>query len=383
MLRDLTVEGFKRFLDAVDLSFAPLTILAGVNGGGKSSALQPLLLVHQELIERGPTCASLALNGPLLTLGTAREVMNRRFEKRAIAFRMKFDDDSIAWRCWDGGDRGSQSLTLVETTYETGGRPLARSKKAIFPPAFRKGSGEQIVRALENLRYVPADRLGPASTYPLLDGPKHRTLGPRADRAVGALRADERPVDVALRHPKLAKDERLMRQVETWLGELFPEIVLEVLPVRGNDLATLRIRTSPTGDFDVPHNAGFGISYVLPVIVALIGAHPGEIVVLENPEAHLHPHAQAVLGRICARVASAGVQVIVETHCDHLLNGIRVAARHGQIQRDKVVIHFFGPPSAGGRPSVHLVKLGPGERYTPRPEWFFDETERQLQELVG
>lgn len=381
MFRELTIGGFKCFRDPVDLSLAPLTILAGVNGGGKSSALQPLLLVHQELIERGPTATSLALNGPLLALGTAREVLNRRSEKRAIALRLGLEDGPIAWRFGDGGDRGSQNVPLLETTYESASRP--RAKKALFPAAFLKGRGEQVVRALADLRYVPADRFGPASTYPLLDRATYRTLGPRANRAVGALWADDRAVDVGLRHPKQANEKRLVRQVETWLGELFPEVVLEVLPVVGNELVTLRIRTSATGDFDAPHNVGFGVSYVLPVIVALIGAYPGEIVVLDNPEAHLHPHAQAALGRMCARVANAGVQVIVETHCDHLLNGIRVAAHRGDIHRDRVVIHFFGRPAADGRPQVQMVRLGPGGRYTMRPELFFDETERQLRELLA
>jgi predicted ATPase len=382
MFRDLTIGGFKCFRDPVNLSLAPLTILAGVNGGGKSSALQPLLLVHQELIERGPTATSLALNGPLLTLGTAREVLSRRSEKRAITLRLALEDSSIAWRFGDGDNRGSQSISLLETTYESASRTHARAKKALFPATFLKGRGEQVVRALMDLRYVPADRFGPANTYPLLDRATYRSLGPRAERAVGALWTDDRAVDVGLRHPKQATENRLMRQVETWLGELFPEVVLEVLPVVGNELVTLRIRTSSRGDFDAPHNVGFGVSYVLPVIVALIGAHPGEIVILDNPEAHLHPHAQAVLGRICARVASAGVQVIVETHCDHRLNGIRVAAHHGDIQRDSVVVHFFNRLAADGRPQVQEVRLGPGERYTVRPELFFDETERQLRELL-
>ncbi|WP_180834594.1 AAA family ATPase, partial [Vibrio parahaemolyticus] len=66
---------------------------------------------------------------------------------------------------------------------------------------------------------------------------------------------------------------------------------------------------------------------VLPIVLALLVTKPGGLVIIENPEAHLHPKGQSYLGRLIQRTAEAGVQVIIETHSDHLLNGIRVAAR--------------------------------------------------------
>ena len=90
-----------------------------------------------------------------------------------------------------------------------------------------------------------------------------------------------------------------------------------------------------------PQNVGFGISYILPVLVTLLTARSGNIIIIENPEAHLHPHGQAEIGKLIAEVVSRGVQVFVETHSDHVINGIRVAVKKGLVKPEDVNIAFF------------------------------------------
>lgn len=80
-------------------------------------------------------------------------------------------------------------------------------------------------------------------------------------------------------------------------------------------------------DYFTAQNVGFGISYVLPIVLALVKAKKGELIILENPEAHLHPRGQRKMGELIARAAQGGVQVIVETHSDHILNGIRFVCK--------------------------------------------------------
>ena len=75
-----------------------------------------------------------------------------------------------------------------------------------------------------------------------------------------------------------------------------------------------------------PTNMGFGVSYALPVITAGLLAPAGSLLVVENPEAHLHPAGQSRVGRFLAHLAASGVQVVAETHSDHVLNGVRLAA---------------------------------------------------------
>ena len=97
-------------------------------------------------------------------------------------------------------------------------------------------------------------------------------------------------------------------------------------------------------------NAGFGISYALPIVVAALRAAAGGLLLVENPEAHLHPAGQSRIGGFLARVAADGVQVFVETHSDHVLNGIRVAVADGSaaLLPEQAAIHFFRVEDDGG-----------------------------------
>src|SRR5690606_34572833 len=90
-----------------------------------------------------------------------------------------------------------------------------------------------------------------------------------------------------------------------------------------------------------PSNVGFGLTYSLPLVVACLIAKPGSVLLLENPEAHLHPQGQAALGELIVRAARDGVQILVETHSDHVLNGIRLAVKRQLISKDDVVVHYF------------------------------------------
>jgi predicted ATPase len=342
-----------------------------------------LLLLHQALFDREeiPRTSRLSLDGPLVSLGSMRDVVNRGASARAFRVGLSADALRVDWFLEE--DREDVRHAAIVKTRRRGPDGAKATRRRLFPQAL---DGAPLVSALRQLRYAPADRLGPANSYPLLPATRHRALGPRGERAVGALYLSdpEDPVLDGLRHPRLAEQPRLDRQVEAWLGNLFSEVVIDIQPIgppTTPNSVTLSLRTSPAGEFDRPANVGFGMTYVLPVLVALIGAKAGDIVVLENPEAHLHPRAQSEIARLCAKAARAGVQVLIETHSDHVLNATRVAVRLGVLPRENVAIHFFGPMTADGQPRWVSIGLGPGERYTTRPALFFDEIERQLGEL--
>nr|WP_275939108.1 DUF3696 domain-containing protein [Polyangium spumosum] len=145
---------------------------------------------------------------------------------------------------------------------------------------------------------------------------------------------------------------------------------------------TLGVRTNAELRFHRPSNVGFGITYVLPVIISLLMAEPGDIVMLENPEAHLHPRAQSRVARLCAKAAAAGVQVIVESHSDHVLNGVRVAVHGGEIAPDDVSVLFFAAPSKEPKASVEHIRVDRRGRLDGWPEGFFDEGDRLLDRLL-
>jgi len=124
---------------------------------------------------------------------------------------------------------------------------------------------------------------------------------------------------------------------------------------------------------------GFGFSYTLPIIVAALLLPADGILVVENPEAHLHPAGQSRLGRFLARVAGSGGQVVVETHSDHVINGIRLATVEDRsIEANQTIVHFFNEDVGGTPTQIEVTGRG---GFTAWPAGFFDQIERDLGEL--
>lgn len=142
-----------------------------------------------------------------------------------------------------------------------------------------------------------------------------------------------------------------------------------------------------------PQNVGFGLSDILPVLVTLLTAEDGCVLVIENPEAHLHPRGQAEIGKLIAETVSRGVQVFIETHSDHVINGIRVAVKKGVLKPSDVTIAFFERKEHGvvddeGKESheifttVRDIKIDENGSLSEYPEDFMDEWNNQLMRLM-
>jgi predicted ATPase len=124
---------------------------------------------------------------------------------------------------------------------------------------------------------------------------------------------------------------------------------------------------------------GFGVTYTLPVILAGLTAGKDGILIVENPEAHLHPAGQSQMGYFLASIASAGVQVMVETHSDHVLNGIRRAiGEHRILSEDQAIIHFFDVDGAPPK-SLRFTETGGIASW---PRGFFDQYQLDVAALT-
>ncbi|MEO5369691.1 MAG: DUF3696 domain-containing protein [Magnetococcus sp. DMHC-1] len=194
---------------------------------------------------------------------------------------------------------------------------------------------------------------------------------------------DQHVVDPFLRHP-LAGQLPLPKQVEAWMGEFVPGIALRV--ELSQTLGVLGLRYLQGGNMTEwvkPFNTGFGLSYCLPIVVAGLLGKPGSLLIIDSPEAHLHPAAQSAMGQFLARLAAHGIQIIIETHSDHIINGIRLAAiepKHPFQQKD-VLFHFLHRNTEGilKHQSIEITKSG---QLSDHPEFFFDQTEKDLQRIV-
>lgn len=370
MITALRIENFKCF-SHLRLSLGSLTVLTGYNGGGKSSSTQPLLLLAQALRSEGEP-RTFPLNGPLVRLGTAGDILPASGVASEVVLELEAEAESAEWHLM--ATAGDRSLTLdPSTATESPARESAANQA-------RRYTASDIARAVASLTYLSAVREGTSlDAFPSPDCMNDVGSDGRFAPYHYDLLADEE-VDERRRHPDQPASSFRM-QVDAWLGSVFPGAQATVQELRAVGLFNLQFRIG-IGPWLRPSNVGFGLSYAFPVVVALLSAKPGQLVLIDSPEAHLHPSAQSAMGGFIARCASAGVQVIVETHSDHLLNGVRLAVKNAILLSEQVAVHFFTGTKPSGAGVVAPIIDSEG-RMSEWPVGFFDQAERDLSRLAG
>ncbi|MFS0692711.1 DUF3696 domain-containing protein [Streptomyces nitrosporeus] len=363
MIGSLEIENFKCF-KAASFAMRPLTVLTGVNGGGKSTVLQSLLLARVAASSQGQ---AVALNGPMgLALGEARDVLHWAATKPEIGLGVSSPGRSQSWAC---------NLVLPEDEHALHLNPR-------WSPA---PSSLGISQPEPGFTYLCAERLGPRDTLSVSPEEPDRigvgvqgeftaqVLALRETRAVQTrrtVRSELRHRDVTSPLPRL--------QAEAWASDIIRPIRITAQMAVGIMASTVRFAEVVHGSEQVrPVNTGFGVSYALPLIVAGLLTEPGDFLLVENPEAHLHPAGQSGLGRFLARVAGSGVQVVVETHSDHVLNGARLAvAQERSLRSADMIAHYFGDE---GTTPIEINDRGELSHW---PTGFFDQIENDLGRLA-
>jgi predicted ATPase len=377
MLKSIRLHNFK---SAKDLSVrtSSLTVLAGLNGSGKSTALQALALIKQSL-GVDDTNLRLHLRGPLVQMGRCEDVFFENSNDDELAFEVITSNGNIRLSC--------QRQVGVDTM------PLNAKGELTLA---------QLSQNISHFQYIQADRLVPATQYEYASTPDQEAgwLGCRGEFTVDYLakhstdkvsqsRAfphDALGVSEAL-YKQVAPTEGLIDQVAGWLQQLSPGVLLRTLDLESADAVSLRfeytgVNLDSGSRARRPSNVGFGLTYSLPVVVACLAAPKGALLLLENPEAHLHPQGQAALGQLLARCAADGVQIIVETHSDHVLNGIRLAVKSQLIAASDVSLQYFVRDVESGESSLQSPQIMPDGQLMEWPEGFFDQWDRSLDALL-
>ncbi|MBL8527379.1 MAG: DUF3696 domain-containing protein [Burkholderiales bacterium] len=377
MLTELHLSNFKCF-DNLDLRLGPLTVLSGINGGGKSSVIQSLVLLEQTLEER-EWSRGLLLNGPDLALGAAADILNQTCGRRKLALGAATSSRKVVWT-FEAEDRRALSLDLIGLNIDGADTDLGTTVRWLMPTTLADRC--PVVSHLRRLSWISAERTGPRELLPLLDPQHHRHVGTRGELAAGLLYwRESNEVLESLRCE--GEPASLFHQTRAWMRQFFPGCDIRVMPIEDSSAISLRLRSDSRSDFQRPQNVGFGLTQLFPVLVALLAASPGELVIVENPEVHLHPRAQQDIGTLLARVAAAGVQVIVETHSDHVLNGFRLAVKgRKHIDPEAIAVHFFTRSQTGGSSEVLSPAIDADGRLNAWPEGFFDQFDQALAELL-
>lgn len=362
MILDIKIEGLKRFRDET-IALGPLTVLTGLNGSGKSSLIQAIFMAREASTNGS---SSIRLNGPFgLQLGTAIDVLNWSSEGPIKVTLNNAGSGAARW-AFGVPDEDSLYLDVLEKPTVP---PLAlRTQPRIFT-------------------FVSAERLGPR-------GSSMTSAVPDGDLEVGregeycahvlSVLGDKVIEHIERAHP-LYEDPapRLLKyEVEHWLSEISQPIEVTGERLQASTVAELRYRF-PGGTWVRATNMGFGITYALPIILGGLIAEPGGLLIIENPEAHLHPAGQSRMGVFLAWLAGKGLQVIVETHSDHVLNGMRRAvAEYKYLDAKGAAIHYFSGGTGEGIEQIFVpLSFTDSGSLSSWPAGFFDQYQIDVASL--
>ncbi|MBD2774812.1 DUF3696 domain-containing protein [Iningainema tapete] len=428
MLKQINLKNFKCFKEEVEFPLNKLNLLTGINGRGKSTLLQSLLLMRQS-IEHNEMISQIILNSSCVKLGNFSDVRNSNISREeSIVIKYYYDenfgegkdtegfieyfltenisDDMIAEissirvcnelnfeneyfkvdRFYEKTSFGS-SLEVYEYKNDNDKSKLLYYSdifKLIPKDSIRVGSESihlnEISASLSfsHIHYISADRMGPQEFYFKSTLTNFPNVGARGEFTVNLLykKADD------LVNEKLCIGENakiLSTQTEEWLNEIFDGAKVEIPKSRSNILEPL-FNTSASKDRYKPANVGFGYHCILPIVVSGLIAKEGEILIVENPEAHLHPRAQSRLARFLAKVSSCGVQVFIETHSDHILNALRIAVLDKIITNEELSILYF---QQNPEQPVVQIPVQPDGGIEEWSEGFFDQMDKDFARLFG
>jgi predicted ATPase len=380
MLEHIRLENFKASRD-FDARLAPLTLLSGMNGSGKSTLLQALGLLRQSYDLTGNT-NGLILGGELVKLGEGKDVISNNAANDTIAFEVKEASKPYRWTCICPPDSELNQLGFESKPPEL--------PKFVLTPDFQ---------------YLQADRIVPDTLFPQAPDQSRRSgfLGIRGQFTADYLATHGDRIEVPNARcyqgtdgevtpgvlAKVAPTAKLSDQVTAWMQRLSPGVRFEATRAKGTDEVLLRFRYAGQArdsgsNFFRPTNVGFGLTYSLPIVTACLAAKQGALLLLENPEAHLHPMGQAALGELLARCAADGVQIILETHSDHILNGIRLSVKRklAGITGDEVAVHYFSRDTESGDVWVQTPTLMDSGRLSNWPSGFFDQWGKSIDSLL-
>lgn len=360
-MEKLQIKGFKCFLDK-ELDLNRLTILTGNNGAGKSSVIQALLLMR-EAIE---LCAKFSeekskwewekkdvlLNGyRQLRLGVYDDICH--VDSNGICLSIAGVDFQL-----EQGE-SEESVTVVLSSEDVNKLPAY-----LIQPEFY---------------YLNAERIGPRM-YSDIQPISYLQSGDRGELTGNVL------LETSKTFPKVAS-ERLLEQggpanfniqVDQWMSYIFSEVSIKSEPVTPS-VCKIKLRSSRTAS--IAPNTGFGYTYALPIVIDGLIARKGSLLIIENPEAHLHPKAQSNMGFFIGKMVAAGLKVILETHSEHVVNGLRRAALSDfGLRPEDMNIYFF----TGDKEGCRYVSITVDEdgNLSDFPVDFFDQVRQDMMEII-
>ena len=341
-----------------------LNILTGSNAAGKSSFMQAFLLAFKAWGE----CEKKQVNTNNvfgLNLGIPVNIISEDLEEKDVEISIVLNgvENNLVLGISQDSDEMSFDICNYEEIMEKREHGCSLDKMPLFfLSAERKGP--RIVSFIEKIQPYFVGYTGEYTAYILNEMDKEQKINSRFS------------IPDSL---KISSIDRFSANCEEWLNLIIPETRMKYRVDMEKNITTLAFENK--GEFHLPVATGFGITYVLPIIVQALVActMKNVILVIENPEAHLHPLSQSRLGKFLALVAANGVQVIIETHSEHIVDGCRIQSAREK-QCENIQILFF--EKSDNCSSCRNIKVHENGELDEWPKGFFDQKRQDLRELM-
>ena len=376
----LNIENFKCF-ENQEIEFSNLTILAGNNGVGKSTVIQAFLLVAQTLDKESYIIQPkrLYLNDYYCELGSSQQLRYKEANTDEIEFIFTDDNDNYTKLI---GLIDKKDFNILNINLEKNNDNPIEDKSLSF---------------INYFDFIGADRFGPKIFHKIDSSFSRIRVGKYGEYSTIVLdKYKDEFLELTLPNADNNEKSTLLTHVNYWMSYIFNYIKIDTEYIGKANVSMLKIKNQPSGDYESPVNMPYGVSYVLPIIISILvrqiskdkifdnytdDVMEKDMVIIENPEAHLHPSAQSKLG-VFLSLMSTNMNIILETHSDHIINGIRIAVKQNKIQLDNVLFNFFEQGEKFGQNTVRKIEIDENGNLSNWPKGFFDQYENDLMDLM-
>lgn len=369
MINEIKLRNFKTFKEE-EIQLAPLTLITGINGMGKSSILQSLLLLKQ-----------------------SHEIGYLEGKKQVDLTNDFVNLESAESLCYIGAADDKQVEITISLENDASHTWLidAKNPKDVILKCTYQGDGnlDSIPLFNENFIFLEAERWGPRVIYNKKEQRAYNTkLGIQGELTpayiLNSIANNEEIGINNLKHPDLQSEEggkQLYENINAWMEYIFSVPIKT--RVDEESATTVKLSYNMDGGKFSALQVGFGLTYTLPIITALLRAQEGDLILLENPEAHLHPSAQAKMMELICQASKNGVQVLMETHSDHIINGALIAIKEATLSVEDMAIYFVGRDRETQTGQAIKLDVQTSGKIRRPPLDFFDQFDKDLRRLTG
>jgi len=352
MITKLSINHLKSF-DKITLELNNFTLLVGMNSAGKSTVIQALLLAIQNITDDGRS----PLNGRLVSLGEFSDARN--FIRNAKSFSIGLDSVSEHTTLNFFEDNEVVRCEITPSENELNDYLHQRNKR---------------------IHYLSSKRIGSQDIYEK-NFEKYNDFGILGEYAIDFYELHKQnPIEEYLIKDKNV-GSTLALQLNYWLkyivnSELMTEDIKDTDQIKAKFL-------SVNNRYVRPKNIGSGLSYIISILVSALTSQKGDLIIVENPEIHLHPRAQSKLTEFLTFVSERGIKFVIETHSDHIFNGVRKSIYKKNIDKDNVSVYFFTIDDTEMVTKSVKIDFNNNGKVLNHQEGLFDQFDDDLDELLG